>query len=53
MSKADDDAQKWMEANSKWQQRNLYRAKETGDAYHINQHGDVVIEKPKKDGEKG
>jgi hypothetical protein len=53
MSKADDDAQKWMEANRKWQERNLYRAKETGDAYYINQFGDVVTEKPRtKEGEK-
>ena len=43
MSKADDDAAKWMEANSKWQQRNLIKAKESGDAYYINANGDVVI----------
>jgi len=43
MSKADDDAAKWMEANSKWQQRNLIKAKEQGDAYYINQFGEVVI----------
>jgi hypothetical protein len=40
-----------MQDNAKWQQRNLYRAKETGDAYYINEHGDVVTEKPKKEGE--
>ena len=49
MSQADIDAQKWMEANAKWQQRELYKAKETGSLHHINQHGDVVIEKEKKD----
>jgi hypothetical protein len=49
MNQADKDAQKWMEANAKWQQRELYKAKETGNAYYINQHGDVVIEKDKKD----
>jgi len=43
MSKADDDAAKWMEANSKWQARNLIKAKESGDAYYINANGDVVI----------
>jgi hypothetical protein len=43
MSKADQDAQKWMQANAKWQERNLIKAKESGDAYYINQHGEVVI----------
>ena len=47
MTQADRDAERWMQDNAKWQQRNLYRAKETGDNYYINQHGDVVIEKPK------
>jgi hypothetical protein len=49
MNQADKDAQKWMEANAKWQERELYKAKETGNPYYINQHGDVVIEKEKKD----
>ena len=48
MSKADDDAAKWMEANSKWQQRNLIKAKESGDAYYINANGDVVITQESK-----
>ena len=48
MSKADDDAAKWMEANSKWQQRNLIKAKEQGDAYYINANGDVVITQESK-----
>ena len=43
MSKADDDAAKWMAANAKWQQRDLIKAKESGDLHYINQHGDVVI----------
>lgn len=43
MNQNDKDAQKWMEANAKWQYRNLIEAKETGKPYHINQHGDVVI----------
>jgi hypothetical protein len=43
MSKADDDAAKWMQMNSKVQARNLYKAKEQGDAYYINQYGEVVI----------
>ena len=51
MTQADRDAERWTEANSKWQQRNLYRAKETGDPYFINAFGEVVIEKPKKEGE--
>jgi hypothetical protein len=52
MTQADRDAERWMQDNAKWQQRNLYRAKETGDPYYINAHGDVVIEKPKaKEGE--
>lgn len=49
MSKADDDAAKWMAANSKWQQRDLIKAKESGDAHHINQYGDVVITEKKPD----
>jgi hypothetical protein len=51
MTQADRDAERWMRDNAKWQERNLYRAKETGDAYFIDQFGDVVIEKPKKEGE--
>ena len=43
MSKADKDAQKWMEMNQRTQQRNLIKAKEQGDAYYINQFGEVVI----------
>lgn len=43
MNQADEDAQKWMEANQKWQYRDLIKAKETGTPYYINQHGDVVV----------
>jgi len=43
MNQADKDAQKWMEMNQKTQQRNLIKAKEQGDAYYINQFGEVVI----------
>ena len=54
MSQADRDAEKWMEANRKWQERQLYRAKETGEAYYINELGQVIIEnqqhKAKKEG---
>lgn len=46
MSKADDDAAKWMEMNSKVQYRNLIKAKELGDLYYINANGDVVIHDP-------
>jgi hypothetical protein len=49
MNQADKDAQKWMEMNQKAQYRELIKAKETGAPYYINQHGDVVIEKDKKD----
>jgi hypothetical protein len=48
MSKADDDAAKWMEANAKWQERELYKAKETGTPYYINSQGDVITEKEEK-----
>jgi hypothetical protein len=48
MSKADDDAAKWMEMNSRVQYRNLIRAKELGDLYYINAQGDVVIHDPSK-----
>jgi hypothetical protein len=48
MSKADDDAAKWMEMNSKVQYRNLIKAKELGDLYYINANGDVVIHDPSK-----
>jgi hypothetical protein len=51
MTQADRDAERWMQDNAKWQQRNLYRAKETGDPYYIDQNGTVIIEKPKKEGE--
>ena len=43
MSKADRDAEKWQEMNQRTQERNLIRAKEQGDAYYINQFGEVVI----------
>ena len=43
MSKADDDAAKWMEMNARVQTRNLIKAKELGDLYYINAQGDVVI----------
>jgi hypothetical protein len=44
MNQADKDAAKWMEAAAKWQEREIYRAKETGDAYHVDKFGKVVIE---------
>ena len=43
MNQADKDAQKWMEMNQKAQYRELIRAKESGDAHYINNHGDIVI----------
>ena len=51
MSQADRDAEKWMQANAKWQERELYRAKETGEQYFIDGFGTVQIEKA-KEGEK-
>jgi len=48
MSKADDDAAKWMENNARVQTRNLIKAKELGDLYYINANGDVVIHDPSK-----
>ena len=51
MSKADEDAQKWMEANSKWQYRNWVNATETGTPYYIDNNGDVIT-KTKKEEEK-
>ena len=52
MSKADQDAAKWMEMNSRVQYRNLIKAKELGDLYYINANGDVVIHDPSKPEEK-
>ena len=49
MNQADKDAQKWMEANAKWQYRELIKAKEEGQPYYINQHGIVIIEKEKNE----
>ena len=48
MSKADDDAAKWMEMNARVQARNLYKAKELGDLYYIDAHGDVIVHDPSK-----
>ena len=48
MSKADQDAEKWQEMNARNQARNLIKAKEQGDAYYINQYGDVVITQESK-----
>jgi len=44
MSKADDDAAKWMEMNRAAQYREWIRATETGTPYYINTQGDVVTE---------
>jgi len=46
MSKADDDAAKWMEMNARVQTRNLIKAKELGDLYYIDANGTVVIHDP-------
>ena len=48
MNQADKDAAKWMEANAKWQERELYKAKDIGTLHYINQHGDVVAYDPKE-----
>ena len=48
MSKADDDAQKWMEMNQRNQYREWIRATETGTPYYINQFGEVITEKEEK-----
>jgi len=48
MSQADRDAEKWMAANAKWQERELYKAKETGDAYYIDRQGYVITEESPK-----
>lgn len=44
MNQADRDAAKYMEAAAKWREREIYRAKETGDAYHVDKFGKVIIE---------
>lgn len=46
MNQADKDAQAWQEMQKQWQKRRLIYAKETGTPYHINERGDVVMEKP-------
>jgi len=48
MSKADDDASKWLEMNRKAQYREWIRATETGTPYYINGNGDVITEKEEK-----
>ena len=48
MSKADDDAAKWMAMNARVQTRNLIKAKELGDLYYINAQGDVIVHDPSK-----
>ncbi len=48
MSKADDDAAKWLEMNRKAQYREWIKATEAGDAHYINEHGDVIKEKEDK-----
>ena len=52
MNQADKDAQKWMEANSKWQYRRWVEATESGTPYYINEHGDVITEKDKNEPQK-
>jgi hypothetical protein len=55
MNQADRDAAQYMEAAAKWRKREIYRVKETGAAYHVNQYGDVIIQnqqhKAKNEGE--
>ena len=48
MSKADDDAAKWMQMNQAAQYREWIRATETGTPYYINTQGDVITEKEYK-----
>ena len=48
MNQADRDAEKWMQAHLRNQERALYQAKETGENYFINGFGEVVTEKPKE-----
>jgi hypothetical protein len=45
MNQADKDHEAWQQMNQKAQYRELIKAKELGLPHHINQHGDVVIEK--------
>ena len=53
MSQADRDHEKWLEASRKWQQRELYRAKETGSPYYIDELGQVIIENQQHKAKKG
>ena len=48
MNQNDKDAQKWMEANAKWQYRELIKAKESGWAHYIDETGYVIYEKEPK-----
>jgi len=48
MNQADKDAQKWLEMHQRYQERELYKAKETGENYFINGFGEVITEKPKE-----
>ena len=48
MNQADRDAEQWMRDNAKWQYRKWIEATETGAPYHIDNNGDVIIEKEKK-----
>jgi len=43
-ARADRDAEAWQESFSKWVQRDLIKAKESGDIHHISKHGDVIID---------
>jgi hypothetical protein len=49
MSQADRDAEKWLEMHQRYQERELYKAKETGENYFINGFGEVVTEKSKEE----
>jgi hypothetical protein len=49
MSQADRDAQKWLEMHQRYQERELYKAKESGENYFINQYGEVVTEKTEEE----
>ena len=49
MSQADRDAEKWAQMHQRYQERELYKAKESGESYFINQYGEVVTEKTKEE----
>ena len=52
MNQAEKDAEQWQRKHQEAEYRRWIQATETGTPYYINQYGDVILEKDKKEDSK-